>query len=327
MLRESASQRPPSQRTFRVSLPLPHYSGPFIRIVAMNLIVGATGVLGPEICRILREQGKPVRALVRTTSDPAKVGQLCMLGVRPVIGDLKDSASIRAAVAGVSTIVSSATAVVSQQAEDSLDAVDGAGQRALIEAAREAGVKHFIFVSVTGGITTSCALIDAKRETEEQLKASGLTWTILRPAAFMENWLGPMAGFDAPNRKATLLGDGNQKISYIAAADVARVAAGCVDNPRAANRVIDLGGPEAISPRDAVKEYERATGAAFEVQEVPVAALEAQYAAAQHPTQKSFAALMLAQTSSDVIPMTETAREFGLEQRTARDHISEAAGA
>ncbi len=58
----------------------------------MNLVVGATGVLGGEICRQLRQAGKPVRALTRSTADPLKVEQLKRLGATLVQGDLKDRA-------------------------------------------------------------------------------------------------------------------------------------------------------------------------------------------------------------------------------------------
>jgi uncharacterized protein YbjT (DUF2867 family) len=54
------------------------------------LVAGATGFLGNEICRQLREKGKKVKGLVRTTSDATKVSQLKELGVETVEGDLKD---------------------------------------------------------------------------------------------------------------------------------------------------------------------------------------------------------------------------------------------
>jgi NADH dehydrogenase len=53
----------------------------------MNLIVGATGMLGGEICRLLVERGKKVRALVRRTSDPGKVAALGRVGAEVVYGD------------------------------------------------------------------------------------------------------------------------------------------------------------------------------------------------------------------------------------------------
>ena len=69
----------------------------------MILVVGATGSLGGEVCRLLSARGKPVRALVRATSDAGKVRNLHNLGVSTVQGDLTDPASLDRACAGVTT--------------------------------------------------------------------------------------------------------------------------------------------------------------------------------------------------------------------------------
>jgi len=75
----------------------------------MNLVVGATGMVGSEICRLLIAAGKPVRGLVRATSDPAKVDQLKGYGVEVVQGDLRDRASLDAACQGVTAAISTAS--------------------------------------------------------------------------------------------------------------------------------------------------------------------------------------------------------------------------
>src|SRR5687768_1607813 len=253
----------------------------------MNLVVGATGALGTEICRQLIEQGARVRAMARATSDPAKKQALRDLGAEIVEGDLRDTASLRAACEGVENVISTATVIVSQQPNDTFNDVDDAGQRALIDAARAAGVKHFVFVSVSGGIRVSSPLIDSKRRVEKHLMESGLGYTILRPAGFMEAWLGAVAGFDHKTHTATVLGTGDQQLSYISAFDVARFAVVSTQLPAARNRVIELGGAEAITPNQAVAEFEKLTGESYNVQRVPVEALEGQYAAAEHPQQKS----------------------------------------
>jgi uncharacterized protein YbjT (DUF2867 family) len=285
----------------------------------MTLVVGATGALGTEICRQLTEQGTPVRAMVRASSDPAKREALRAMGADLVEGDLRDAASLRAACNGVDIVISTATVVVSQQPGDTFNDVDDGGQRALIDAAAAAGVKHFVFISVTGGISVSSPLIDSKRRVEQHLIDSGLTYTILRPGPFMEAWFGPVAGFDHQSHTATVLGTGNQKLSYISAFDVARFAVASTQLPAAHNRVIELGGAEAVTPNEAVAEFEKLTGETYNVQRVPVEALEGQYASAEHPVQKSFASIMLALASDNVIPMKDTASEFGIEPTSVRD--------
>ena len=92
----------------------------------MNLIAGATGTLGAEVCRLLAEQGQAVRALVRSTSAPEKVARLKGVGAEPVVGDLKERASLDAACRGVSAVLSTASSTHSRQEGDSIDSVDPA---------------------------------------------------------------------------------------------------------------------------------------------------------------------------------------------------------
>ena len=61
----------------------------------MNLVVGATGMVGTEICRLIAASGKPVKALVRASSDAAKVENLKRLGATVVQGDLRDRISLK----------------------------------------------------------------------------------------------------------------------------------------------------------------------------------------------------------------------------------------
>ena len=80
----------------------------------VNLVVGATGLVGSEICRLLLERGRQVRALVRETSSPDKVARLANLGASTVTGDLKDRASLDAACDGAQLVVSTASSTLSR---------------------------------------------------------------------------------------------------------------------------------------------------------------------------------------------------------------------
>ena len=83
----------------------------------MTLIAGATGMLGSEICRLLREQGKPVRALVRSTSNPETIARLKSSGAEIVQGDLKDPASLEAACHGATSVISTASSTIRDRIE------------------------------------------------------------------------------------------------------------------------------------------------------------------------------------------------------------------
>jgi uncharacterized protein YbjT (DUF2867 family) len=108
----------------------------------VNLIVGATGLLGSEICRLLAAAHKPVRALVRPTSDQGKIAQLESLKVEIARGDLKDRSSLDAACRGVSTVISTASSTLSRQEGDSIQTVDLDGQLNLVDAAKAANVSR-----------------------------------------------------------------------------------------------------------------------------------------------------------------------------------------
>ncbi|MDQ2976015.1 MAG: SDR family oxidoreductase [Acidobacteriota bacterium] len=277
----------------------------------MILVVGATGLLGSEICRLLAAAGKPFRALVRPTSDKSKVAQLQSLRAEIARGNLRDRSSLEAACKGVNAVISTASATVSRQVGDSIQTVDLGGQLSLIDAAKAAGVNQFILISFSPG-TIEFPLQAAKRAVEKHLKQSGLSYTILQPTCFMEVWLSPALGFDAANAKAQIYGSG-EKISWISFRDVAKFAAESLDNPEADNAVIELGGPEGMSPLEVVRIFEQVQGRAFEIQYVPEAALLEQKKTADDPLQQSFAGLMLYYAAGNVIDMRETLQKFPVE--------------
>jgi len=288
----------------------------------MILVIGATGLLGSEICRRLSEHGESLRALARKTSDGAKVQRLKTLGAEVVQGDLKDRASLDAACRGMSTVITTASTTLSRQPDDSIGAVDQDGQLQLVDAARKAGVAQFIYVSVSANIDVDCPLHTAKRTVERHLQKSGMTYTILRPSFFVEVWLSPALGFDFSNGTARLFGSGQQPISWISLGDVAEFAVRCVGHPAARNAVIELGGPEALSPDEVVRTFEQVTGRHFETEHVPETALQAQWRTAEDPLQKSFAALMLGCAHGDSIDMRQTLKAFPLRELTVREYAA-----
>lgn len=267
------------------------------------LVAGATGFLGSEICRQLIAGNKNVKGLVRATSDANKIAQLKASGVETIEGDLKNKQSLADALHGVSAIISTVSSTLSRQEGDSIQTVDDEGQTNLVDAAINAGVNQFIFISFCA-MAGECPLQTAKRKVEKHLVESGLNFTILQPTFFMEVWLGPALGFDYTNAKATIFGEGNNKVSWIAIKDVASFAVAALDNSLVENKVIELGGPQALSPLEAVHIFEASTGKKFDLQFVPEEALQAQKAAAQDPLSESFAALMLSVANGSEIDMT-----------------------
>lgn len=285
----------------------------------MIFVAGATGFLGGEICRRLIERGHSVRGLVRSTSEPQSIERLRNLGVECVEGDVRDRASLDRACAGVRTVVSTVTTTRSRQPGDSVEATDQAGQINLVDAARDAGVERFVYVSYSRQLDDEGPLTHAKRAVEQHLIESGMTYVILRPSYFMEVWLSPAVGFDYSSRQATIYGDGGRKISFISLRDVAEFATQCAV-ATGGSESIELGGPEAVAPLQVVRIFEEIGATNFAVQPVPEEALRAQFAAATDSLQKSFAGLMLDYARGDEIPMSDTLTRFPMTLTSVREY-------
>jgi uncharacterized protein YbjT (DUF2867 family) len=276
----------------------------------MVLVVGATGMVGGEVCRRLVSAGTPVRAMVRPTSDPARVQALRDIGVEVVEGDLRDRASLAAACAGQAAVLTTAASMPYGYVPgvNDIETVDRRGMLDLIDAARDAGVTRFVYTSFSGNLDRPCPLRDAKREVEQHLIGSGMPYTILRPSCFMEAWLSPVVGFDPGNGKVTIYGSGEAGISYISIRDVVSFAVAALTEPAMQDAVVELGGPAPVSQLEAMRLFERAADRTFEVTFVPEVALDAQAAAATDAMQRSFATLMRCVADGDPIEMETTAR-------------------
>ena len=291
----------------------------------MNFVIGATGMVGMEICRLLTASGKPVKALVRASSDAGKVKKLKDMGATVVEGDLRDSASLKAACRGATAVIDTASSMPFAYApeQNTPQSTDQDGALSLVDAARAAEVEQFVYTSFPR-MAVPFPLQDAKRAVEARLRDSGLMYTILRPTNFTEVWLSPAVGFNAAESKATIYGTGDNGISWISFLDVAQFAAASLGNPAARNRTVELGGPRAISPHNVIKIFENMSGKAFEVTHVPVEALQSQLAAAVDPMQKSFIGLMLGYAGGTPIDMTDTLKAFPVKLRTVEEYARHA---
>jgi uncharacterized protein YbjT (DUF2867 family) len=276
----------------------------------MILVVGATGMLGCEICQRLAQRGETVRALVRTTSSTEKVESLRRSNIEVCIGDLKDPASLAAACRGVNEIISTASSTLSRQVGESIESVDDLGQLHLVEAARVAAVSRFVFVSFRRPAGISFPLGNAKAHVENALR--DLNFTVIQASWFMEVWLSPALGFDYVNAAARIYGRGTSPVSWVSFRDVAEICILALRRPTANRRTIEFGGPEALSPLEVVARFEKIGGKPFKVEHIPEEALRVQFDEATDPMQKSFAALMLGYASGDAMNMTPVQEEFGV---------------
>jgi len=290
----------------------------------MILVVGATGLLGGEVCRKLAKRGEKVRALVRTTSAPEKIEELRSLVVDISVGDLKSPASLSDACGGIDSVISTASSTLSHQPGDSIESVDAAGQMNLVNAAKAAGIDRFLFVSFRPPRGISSPLIRAKHDVEQAL--STLNSTIIQASYFMEVWLSPALGFDYLNQTARICGSGTSPTSWVSFNDVAEMCALALRHPAAQRRTIEFGGPDSLSLLHVVALFEEIGGRPFKLEHIPEQMLRAQYDGATDSLQKSFAALMLASVHGDAIDMAPIVQQFGIKLTTVEQYARRVLG-
>jgi uncharacterized protein YbjT (DUF2867 family) len=268
------------------------------------LVAGATGDLGGATVRALLSRGERVRVLVRP---PSNYKPLVDAGAEPVFGDLKVRSSLDPACKGVKVLITTANSA-KRGGEDNPKTVDLEGNRKLIDAAKAAGVKHFIFVSMSGiPPNTVIPLLHAKLATEQYLRASGIPYTIIAPDAFMDFWTALVVGMPALSRQpVTLVGSGSCKHSFIFTGDIVKFIVASMNNPNAISQKLTIGGPEALSYREVVATFERVLGRKILVHTVapgaPVPGLP-------EPVAQFLGAT---EVYNSVIDTTEVAKTFGV---------------
>ena len=270
----------------------------------MILVVGATGNLGGMITHGLLTQGKDVRILVR---EGRSYAPLVAAGATPAIGDLKERASLDVACRDIDTVVTTATAII-RQPPDTLETVDDAGYRNLIEAAKAAGVRHFVFTSALGSSPDSpVPLMRIKALNEKRLRESGMTYTILMPNLYIEVWGAiVVAAPFAQGKPVPLVGQASRRHSMLAMRDVVPFAMAAIDHPAARNATIVIGGPRPVSWTDVVASAERIVGRKIETRSVaPGESVEG--------LPPGVAGMLYAmETYDSPIEMDETARTYGV---------------
>lgn len=203
----------------------------------MILLTGATGTVGSEVVKQLRESGaRGVRVLAR---DPSRTGDARAAGFEVVAGDFEDAASLRAALEGVerALLLTPPTPRTFEQ------------QAAFIEAAREAGVRRVVKLSAIGADAAAPGgFLKWHGQADDLLKSSGLGYTILRPNSFMQNLLGQARAIAEQGVIYQPVGDA--RAAFIDARDIAAVAARVLTEDVHEGKTYVLTGPESLSYYD-----------------------------------------------------------------------------
>ena len=285
------------------------------------LLVGGTGLLGGRIAGKLHERGVAYRALVREGSDAS-----ALQGAEITRGDLQQPNTLHAAVDGVGTVVTTATSIGRRLGGDkrvSIDGVDIRGNEALIEAAEQAGVERFVFVSVPMDRAMLVApLPRAKQRIEQRLERSSMRTVILRPEMFQEIWLSEVVKLDWRDSKALIFGRGETPNAYVGVDDVAEatVRAAVADDPP---ELLEFGGPDPMTRKQVVRRFEESLRRPLKVRHVPRPALRAGCALLQHvhPVQASVMGMAWAADVQEQPASPTALRALGIEPRPTATYI------
>lgn len=228
-------------------------------------ITGATGQLGRLVIGelIARGLGSRIVALVR---DPAKAADLAALGIAVRPADYDAPESLAPALAGVDRLLLISGNAVGQRV---------AQHRAVIDAAREAGVGFVAYTSVLHANTSPIGLAEEHRQTEAALRASGLAFALLRNGWYMENYLGGIA--PALQFGVMMGSSGAGRITAATRADLAAAAAAVLaGGSEHDGQTYELAGDTAFTMADFAAEIARQSGKPVAYRDMA----EADYAAA-----------------------------------------------
>ena len=280
----------------------------------MILIVGASGVLGQKAAHHLLQAGHRVRVLSRT---PTTATGLQAAGAEVVAGDLTNPASLAAAVQGADTVLTAAHGLLGRGKYRS-EQVDDAGHRALIDAAKAAGVRHFIYTSVHGARPDHpIDFYRTKYRIEQYLQQSGLPYSILRPSAFMEWHAHNLLGKSILEKGKTMIfGPGTSPTNFVAAHDVAQLVLQLLPATAPRNRIIEIGGPTNPTRNEVAALYGRLAGIEPKVGHLP-AGLLGVMSKVVSPLHPGIGRIMrmgaLAHTLNETLDMRDTLRTFPLQ--------------
>jgi NAD(P)H dehydrogenase (quinone) len=236
-------------------------------------VTGASGQLGRRAVELLLE--KNAGRIVAGTRKPEKLADLAARGVTVVEADFEKPKELQAALKGVDRVLIIST-----------DAIDRPGRRiaqhrAAVAAAMSAGVKHAVYTSMPNPETSPVVFAPDHLGTEQALKSSGMSYTILRNCWYTDFLVPGLAFAVASGKLISATGDGGAP--YVTREDCAQAAAAALASADASNRTWNITGPDSVTYADLAKLASEVTGLPVTYESVTAEERKAQLIAAGTP--------------------------------------------
>jgi uncharacterized protein YbjT (DUF2867 family) len=293
------------------------------------LVTGGTGFVGGHVVQELRGRDLPVRCLVR---DPRKGVKAAAWGCELAEGDVTEADSLRRAVTGCDTVIH--LVAIRQGREQEFRRIMIQGTRDLLAAAKDAGLRRFVYMSALGMSDETKDLVPyygAKWENEHAVQTSGIPFVIFRPSFIFGPDGGILPTF-AKLAKLTpvtpIIGSGRQRIQPIWADDVAAYFAEGVQRDDVSGRTFELGGPDVVSWNEFWDRLKRARGLRRPSIHVPVGLMKVNALLTERlpgniPLTRDL--LKMLEHGDNVVSDDEAVRTFGLALVPFEDQLRRAA--
>ncbi len=211
------------------------------------LVTGATGFVGREVVRALCSRDMEVRCLVRS---PTSARVLSGYEVDLHYGSVEDPASLESAAHDVDVVVH-LVAVIRESKSVTFQGVNRKGTENVVEAARGAGVKHFVHVSAIGvADDPAYPYLYSKWQGEQAVIKSGIPYTILRPSLLFgegDEFFNILGGLVRAFPAVPIAGSGNNRFQPIAVDELAQCVVGAAGRDELMGKTIEVGGPEHLT--------------------------------------------------------------------------------
>ncbi|WP_116140191.1 SDR family oxidoreductase [Trinickia diaoshuihuensis] len=229
----------------------------------MIAVTGANGHLGRLSIKALLEVVPPAQ-IVAGIRNPDKSADLRDLGVQVRTMDYDRPDTLLEALEGVDKLLLISAVVPGERLRQ---------HKAVIDAAKKAGVKSVAYTSMLRAGTSTLMLAGEHKATEEYLKASGLEYTLLRNGWYLENTTAALA--QALERGVIAGSAGQGRFASATRADFAAAAAAVLTQPGHANKTYELAGDHSISMTEFAAEVSKQVGRPIVYQDLPPAQYEA----------------------------------------------------